>query len=107
MPFFYQIGGELDEKSYGIGLRKNSPYTNELNRYAIVVVVYHMPIVASGQQRWVIFENLTYDMVIDSYYNLYLYFRAILLLQENGVLHKLKTTWWKQKGALNCEVNIL
>jgi hypothetical protein len=31
-------------------------------------------------------------------------FRAILMLQENGVLHKLKTKWWKQKGALNCEV---
>jgi hypothetical protein len=32
-------------------------------------------------------------------------FRAILMLQENGVLHKLKTKWWKQKGALNCEVS--
>ncbi len=27
------------------------------------------------------------------------------MLQENGVLHKLKTKWWKQKGALNCEVS--
>ena len=27
-----KIGGELDEKSYGIGLKKNSPYTNQINK---------------------------------------------------------------------------
>ena len=29
--------------------------------------------------------------------------QAILQLQENGVLHRLKTKWWKQKGARNCQ----
>jgi hypothetical protein len=42
----------------------------------------------------------------DKYYEYkMIWFRAILMLQENGVLHKLKTKWWKQKGALNCEVS--
>ena len=58
-----KIGGELDSKSYAIGLLKNSPYKKELNL-------------------------------------------AILKLQENGVLHKLKVKWWKQIGAKNCKVCI-
>ena len=28
---------------------------------------------------------------------------AILKLQESGFMHKLKTKWWKQKGAKNCK----
>ena len=56
-----KVGGELDSKSYGIGMRKGSPYKEELSQ-------------------------------------------AILQLQENGVLHKLKNKWWKQKGAKNCKV---
>ena len=59
-----KVGGELDSKSYGIGMRKNSPYKKEINQ-------------------------------------------AILRLQENGVLHKLKNKWWKQKGAKNCKVSSL
>merc|ERR1712025_931935 len=54
------MGGELDSKSYGIGLKKNSPYTKQINQ-------------------------------------------AILKLQENGVMHKLKIKWWKQRGAKNCQ----
>jgi hypothetical protein len=27
-----QVGTELDEKTYGIGLKKRSPYTQEINR---------------------------------------------------------------------------
>ena len=56
-----KVGGELDSKSYGIGMKKGSPYKEEMNQ-------------------------------------------AILRLQENGVLHKLKNKWWKQKGAKNCKV---
>ena len=59
-----KVGGELDSKSYGIGMKKNSPYKKEINQ-------------------------------------------AILRLQENGVLHKLKNKWWKQKGAKNCKVSSL
>ena len=55
-----KVGGELDAKSYGIGMRKNYPYKEEINY-------------------------------------------AILKLQENGFMHKLKTKWWKQKGAKNCK----
>ena len=58
-----KVGGELDSKSYGIGMRKNSPYKAEINQ-------------------------------------------AVLKLQENGVLHKLKNKWWRQKGAKNCKVII-
>jgi len=42
------------------GLRKNSPYTSQINQ-------------------------------------------AILKLQENGVMHKLKNRWWKERGAKNCK----
>ena len=58
----WQVGGELDTKSYGIGMRKGYPYRDEINQ-------------------------------------------AILKLQENGFLHKLKIKWWKQKGAKNCKVH--
>jgi len=54
-----KVGGEIDSKSYGIGMKKNSPFKGQMNQ-------------------------------------------AILCLQENGVLHKLKNKWWKQKGAKNC-----
>ena len=57
-----KVGGELDSKSYGIGMKKDSPFKKEINQ-------------------------------------------AILKLQENGVLHKLKNKWWKQKGAKNCQVS--
>ena len=57
-----KVGGELDAKSYGIGMRKNYPYKEEINY-------------------------------------------AILKLQENGYMHKLKTKWWKQKGAKNCKAS--
>ena len=56
-----QVGGTLDEKSYGIALKKGSPYTNQI-----------------------------------SY--------ALNKLQEDGVLHKLKHKWWKQRGGKNCAV---
>lgn len=56
-----KVGGELDSKSYGIGMRQNYPYKDEINH-------------------------------------------AILKLQESGYMHKLKTKWWKQKGAKNCKV---
>ena len=59
-----KVGGELDSKSYGIGMRKNYPYKEQINN-------------------------------------------AILKLQENGFMHKLKTKWWKQKGAKNCKVRKL
>ncbi|XP_059097644.1 glutamate receptor ionotropic, kainate 2-like isoform X2 [Tigriopus californicus] len=49
-----QIGGNLDNKGYGIPMKHGSPYKS----------------------------------LIDS---------AILELQEGGVLHNLKTKWWKQK----------
>ena len=55
-----KVGGELDSKSYGIGMRKNYPYKEQINN-------------------------------------------AILKLQENGFMHKLRTKWWKQKGAKNCK----
>ena len=55
-----KVGGELDSKSYGIGMRKNFPYKDQINY-------------------------------------------AILKLQESGFMHKLKTKWWKQKGAKNCK----
>ena len=55
-----KVGGELDSKSYGIGMRKNFPFKDEINY-------------------------------------------AILKLQESGYMHKLKTKWWKQKGAKNCK----
>ena len=42
------------------GLRKNSPYTSQINQ-------------------------------------------AILKLQENGVMHKLRNRWWKERGAKNCK----
>ena len=29
------------------------------------------------------------------------------MMQERGVMHKLKTKWWKQKGAKNCKARIL
>ena len=30
-----------------------------------------------------------------------------MMMQERGVMHKLKTKWWKQKGAKNCKARIL
>ena len=56
-----KVGGEIDSKSYGIGMKKDSPFKGQI-------------------------------------------YQAILCLQENGVLHKLKNKWWKQKGAKNCMV---
>ncbi|XP_055852897.1 glutamate receptor ionotropic, kainate 2-like isoform X2 [Episyrphus balteatus] len=49
-----QVGALLDEKGYGIAMRKNSPYRDILSQ-------------------------------------------AVLELQEQGVLSKLKTKWWKEK----------
>lgn len=49
-----QVGSLLDEKGYGIAMRKNSPYRDILSQ-------------------------------------------AVLELQEQGVLAKLKTKWWKEK----------
>ncbi|XP_032596032.1 glutamate receptor ionotropic, kainate 2 isoform X1 [Drosophila grimshawi] len=49
-----QVGALLDEKGYGIAMRKNWPYRNVLSQ-------------------------------------------AILELQEQGVLTKMKTKWWKEK----------
>ena len=31
--YFWQVGTELDEKTYGIGLKKKSPYTHQINRF--------------------------------------------------------------------------
>ncbi|KAL7304917.1 hypothetical protein TKK_0002715 [Trichogramma kaykai] len=51
-----QIGGLLDQKGYGIAMKKNASYRNELSR-------------------------------------------AVLKLQEMGVLTSLKNKWWKEKGG--------
>ncbi|XP_064550385.1 glutamate receptor ionotropic, kainate 2 isoform X4 [Drosophila montana] len=58
-----QVGALLDEKGYGIAMRKNWPYRDVLSQ-------------------------------------------AILELQEQGVLTKMKTKWWKEKrGGGACSVN--
>ncbi|XP_055907336.1 glutamate receptor ionotropic, kainate 2-like isoform X2 [Eupeodes corollae] len=58
-----QVGSLLDEKGYGIAMRKNSPYRDVLSL-------------------------------------------AILELQEQGVLAKMKTKWWKEKrGGGACSAN--
>ena len=43
-------------------------------------------------------------MVLNSCTNVH-FSSALLKLQEGGVLHKLKTRWWKEKGAKNCAVS--
>ncbi|XP_075260105.1 glutamate receptor ionotropic, kainate 2-like isoform X2 [Convolutriloba macropyga] len=53
-----QVGGLLDSKFYGIGLRKDSPYTEYVSK-------------------------------------------AILQLQDDGVLVKLKKKWWEERGKCN------
>ncbi|XP_032596034.1 glutamate receptor ionotropic, kainate 2 isoform X2 [Drosophila grimshawi] len=59
-----QVGALLDEKGYGIAMRKNWPYRNVLSQ-------------------------------------------AILELQEQGVLTKMKTKWWKEKrGGGACSVSL-
>ena len=75
-----KVGGELDSKSYGIGMRKQYPYKDEIN-YAILKL-----------------QVMTVMILM---------MMLMVMMQERGVMHKLKTKWWKQKGAKNCKARIL
>lgn len=78
-----QVGGLLDSKGYGIAMAVSELLNSPVRALIIVIVMFFS--------------------FLDSPYRTHIS-QAILKLQEEGKLYRLKTKWWKElDGGGNCE----
>ena len=80
-----QIGGNLDTKGYGIATRPGSGFKDLLDQASTFL-----------------------DGCVPTNDNGVFWTQALLQMQENGDLHRLKVKWWKQKrGGGRCQKSVV